>query len=27
VPPQVTYSLDAPGEELVPTLQTLCDWG
>jgi len=26
-PPQVTYSLDDPGEELVPTLQTLCDWG
>jgi DNA-binding HxlR family transcriptional regulator len=27
VPPQVTYSLNGPGEELVPMLQTLCDWG
>jgi DNA-binding HxlR family transcriptional regulator len=27
VPPQVTYSLNASGEELVPMLQTLCDWG
>jgi len=26
VPPQATYSLNAPGEELVRMLQTLCDW-
>jgi len=26
VPPQFTYSLNAPGEELVGMLQTFCDW-
>jgi DNA-binding HxlR family transcriptional regulator len=26
VPPQVTYSLNAPGKEPVGMLQTLCDW-
>ena len=27
VPPQVTYSLSKPGEELIPLMQELCDWG
>lgn len=27
VPPQVTYSLSKPGEELIPLMQSLCDWG
>jgi DNA-binding HxlR family transcriptional regulator len=27
VPPQVTYSLNAEGEKLVPMLETLCGWG
>jgi DNA-binding HxlR family transcriptional regulator len=27
VPPQVTYSLNAAGEHLVPLMESLCDWG
>ena len=27
VPPQVTYSLNAEGEKLVPLMESLCDWG
>lgn len=27
VPPQVTYSLNKPGEQLIPLMQELCDWG
>jgi DNA-binding HxlR family transcriptional regulator len=26
-PPQVTYSLNAEGEKLVPMMETLCNWG
>lgn len=27
VPPQVTYSLNAAGQKLVPLMESLCDWG
>jgi DNA-binding HxlR family transcriptional regulator len=27
VPPQVTYFLNKAGDELIPLLQELCDWG
>jgi DNA-binding HxlR family transcriptional regulator len=27
VPPQVSYSLDAEGQKLVPMMESLCDWG
>jgi DNA-binding HxlR family transcriptional regulator len=27
VPPQVTYFLNKPGEQLIPLMQELCDWG
>ena len=27
VPPQVTYSLSPPGEQLVPLMESLCNWG
>lgn len=27
LPPQVTYSLNAEGEKLVPLMESLCDWG
>jgi DNA-binding HxlR family transcriptional regulator len=27
VPPQVSYSLDADGQKLVPMMESLCDWG
>jgi len=27
VPPQVTYSLNAAGEKLVPLMESLCNWG
>jgi DNA-binding HxlR family transcriptional regulator len=27
VPPQVTYSLSADGQKLVPMMELLCDWG
>jgi DNA-binding HxlR family transcriptional regulator len=27
VPPQVTYSLSRAGRELVPMMESLCDWG
>jgi DNA-binding HxlR family transcriptional regulator len=27
VPPQVTYYLSKPGEQLIPLMQELCDWG
>jgi DNA-binding HxlR family transcriptional regulator len=27
VPPQVSYSLNARGEKLVPMMESLCDWG
>jgi len=26
-PPQVTYSLNAEGEKLVPMMESLCNWG
>jgi HxlR-like helix-turn-helix len=26
-PPQVIYSLNAEGKNLVPLMETLCDWG
>jgi DNA-binding HxlR family transcriptional regulator len=26
-PPQVTYSLNAEGEKLVPLMEALCNWG
>ena len=26
-PPQVTYSLNAEGEKLVPLMESLCHWG
>jgi HxlR-like helix-turn-helix len=27
VPRQVTYFLSKPGEQLIPMMQDLCDWG
>jgi DNA-binding HxlR family transcriptional regulator len=27
IPPQVTYSLNAEGEKLIPLMETLCNWG
>jgi DNA-binding HxlR family transcriptional regulator len=27
VPPQVTYLLTGPGNELIPVMEAMCDWG
>ena len=27
VPPRVDYALSAAGEELIPIMQSMCDWG